>query len=212
MELRCPECCSPEIGPRADDASKAMRCENCGERFGREEALVSIADAETRPVPPVPEELFGFDAGRAEAELGDPRGRIWAIEPDADADELNRLIDAAQAAALVRSRRERAWIYVYPLSIGEPDPLLAVDLGVGITVLGSELKLRPDEDEDLRAFTLGLLGGIVTEANGLAAGRAADSERLDRIAAFLNRPGQWNGGDVCEFLAEELVASGRRLL
>lgn len=52
----------------------------------------------------------------------------------------------------------------------------------------------------------------VQEANGLAAGRAADSERLDRIAAFMNRLGPWSGGDVCEYVAEELRASGRRLL
>jgi len=53
------------------------------------------------------------------------------------------------------------------------------------------------------------LAEAVEEANGLAGGRAADSERLDRIAAFMNRPGQWNGGDVCEVVARELQESGR---
>jgi hypothetical protein len=53
-----------------------------------------------------------------------------------------------------------------------------------------------------------VLETIAAEASGLAAGRAADGERLDRIAVFLNRLGRWNGGDVCEFVAVGLEASG----
>jgi hypothetical protein len=39
-----------------------------------------------------------------------------------------------------------------------------------------------------------------------------DAEALDQIAEFLNRPGQWNGGDVCEFVAETITATGRELV
>ncbi|MBS1893605.1 MAG: hypothetical protein JST59_20080 [Actinobacteria bacterium] len=212
MELRCPDCLSPEVGPQADGPAGRLRCGNCGGRFERDEAFVSVAEAESRLPAAVPDELFEFDAERALAELEDLGGRLWAVEPDADADELNRLLDAAQTITVIRPRRERAWIHVYPLSIGEPDPLLAVDPGAGPALLGSELKLRREEGEDPRAFAVDVLAGVVVEANGLAAGRAADGERLDRIAAFLNRPGQWNGGDVCGFLADEIVASGRPLL
>jgi hypothetical protein len=71
-------------------------------------------------------------------ESEDPHGGLWAIEPDVDANELNGLVDAAQTITIIQSRRERAWIYVYPLSIGGPDRLLAVDPGGRPAVLGSE--------------------------------------------------------------------------
>ena len=45
MNLRCPECMSEVTRP--DDPAGDLRCENCGERFGRAEAMVSVADAES---------------------------------------------------------------------------------------------------------------------------------------------------------------------
>ena len=39
----------------------------------------------------------------------------------------------------------------------------------------------------------------------------ADAEALDRLAAQLNAPGCWNGGDVCELAAELLRRTGRRI-
>ncbi|MFD3407016.1 hypothetical protein ACFWUU_40410 [Kribbella sp. NPDC058693] len=39
-----------------------------------------------------------------------------------------------------------------------------------------------------------------------------DAQALDAIAEFLNQPGSWNGGDVCEVVAETLTATGRRVL
>jgi hypothetical protein len=39
-----------------------------------------------------------------------------------------------------------------------------------------------------------------------------DSVYLDRILAFMNATREWNGGDVCEFVAQILVASGREVL
>jgi hypothetical protein len=80
----------------------------------------------------------------------------------------------------------------------------------GPTLLGFELKLRQDEDEDPVSFTVRFLEDGSRKPTASGAGRAAD--RLDRIAAFMNRPGPWNGGDICKFLAEELRESGRRLL
>jgi hypothetical protein len=93
MELRCPDCCSPEVAPDSSAAEEGRQCLNCGARFSRESALVTVAEVE---------------------------------------------------ASL-------------------PDP-------------------------------------------------AADSACLDRLAAFLNRNRPWSGGDVCEYLATELVNSGRELL
>lgn len=112
---------------------------------------------------------------------------------------------------MIVAEREHAAIYVFPNSQKEPDPVLAVDPGGGPTLLGEPLSLRAEDGEDPIAFTVRILEDVVAEANGLAAGRAADSERLDRSAAYLNSPGQWNGGDVCEFVAREIAASGRPL-
>lgn len=74
------------------------------------------------------------------------------------------------------------------------------------------MKLREEDGEDPIAFTLRLLEGIIEEANALAAAANPDGARLDRIAAFMNRPGPWNGGDVCELVATELQESGREVL
>jgi hypothetical protein len=212
MELRCPACLSPEVGPRPHGADGEMRCDNCGETFEREEAFVTVADAGSRLPDPVPEELFELDAESARAELRDPDGAIQVVDPYSDADELHRLLDDAQDKEVIRARRERAAISVYPLSVAEPDPVLAVNPGTGPTLLGFEQMPRRREGEDPVAFTVRVLAEMVAEANGLAAGRAADGERLDRIAAFMNAHRPWNGGDVCEFVAEEIVAGGRRLL
>lgn len=212
MQLLCPGCCSEEVGPHPEPVVAGLRCGNCGAAFGREEAHVTVAEAESRLPGPVPEDLFVLDVGRARAELRDPGGAIRAVDPYSDADELHRLLDDAQEREIIRARHPRATIAVYPMSVAEPDPVLAVHPGGGgPTLLGFEQKLRRHEDEDPVDFTVRVLEEMVEEANGLGAGRAADSERLDRIAAFLNRPGQWNGGDVCEFVATEIVASGRRL-
>ena len=71
-------------------------------------------------------------------ESEDPHGGLWAIEPNADSNELNGLVDSAQTIRIIRPRRERAWIQVYPLSIVGPDRHLAVDAGGRPAVLGSE--------------------------------------------------------------------------
>jgi DNA-directed RNA polymerase subunit RPC12/RpoP len=39
----------------------------------------------------------------------------------------------------------------------------------------------------------------------------SDADALDALAAKLNEPGQWNGGDVCELAAELLVRTGRAI-
>ncbi len=212
MQLLCPDCCSEEVGPHPDPMARDLRCANCGATFDREEAHVTVAEAEAHLGDQAPDELFELDAERARSELSDLDGAIRVIDTFADADELHRLLDDAQEEGVIRARRETATIAVYPMSIVEPDPLLAVYPGHGPTILGFDMKPRLRDDEDPVAFTIRILEGIVDEANELAAGRAADSGRIDRIAAFLNANRPWNGGDVCDLLASEILASGRRLL
>lgn len=156
-------------------------------------------------------EIFRFDRDRAAADLSGSEESLWPVNAFSDADELNQLLEAAQESKLITAPRG-AYLFVYPLSICEPDPLLAVKSGSGSTFLGHELKLRDEEGEDPIAFTLRLLEEIAVEANALIDDAFADSACLDRIAAYLNRPGPWNGGDVCEVVAKELHDSGRAVL
>jgi hypothetical protein len=44
MELRCPDCCSPEAA--LIDRGSRFECGNCAAEFIREEAFVTVADAE----------------------------------------------------------------------------------------------------------------------------------------------------------------------
>jgi hypothetical protein len=212
MELRCPQCCSPEVEPDPQGSDEYRRCGNCGERFPRDAALVTVLDAEAHQPDAGLQQLFTFNPTLAAVELRRLGGAIATASPHSDADELNALLDGARAAAIISAERERTRLYVYPLSVGEPEPLLAVDPGAGPTLLGYSVKLPQHEGEDPISFTVRVLEELTEEANGLAAGRAADSARLDRIAAYMNQPGQCSGGDVCEFVATELRESGRVLL
>ncbi|HWW66609.1 MAG TPA: hypothetical protein VNY83_01365 [Solirubrobacterales bacterium] len=46
MELRCPDCVSPEVEPNPRESADAYRCANCGAHFHRDATLVTLADAE----------------------------------------------------------------------------------------------------------------------------------------------------------------------
>jgi hypothetical protein len=162
----------------------------------------------TSPTP----DFFRLDRDRAAADLRGSEDELWPVNAYSDADELNQLLDALQNADVLTANRSGVRLYIYPSSISEPEPLLAASSVAGPTLLGHELKLRERDGEDPVEFTLRLLEEIVAEANALLATARADGETLDRIAAYLNRPGQWNGGDVCELLATELLAGGRRVV
>jgi hypothetical protein len=79
-------------------------------------------------------------------------------------------------------------------------------------LLGHSLQLREAEDEDPIFFTLRFLADLAVDASALAATQHADGDLLDRLAQYLSRPGQWDGAEVCELLARELLVSGRRVL
>jgi hypothetical protein len=111
---------------------------------------------------------FSFDRAQTKRSLGDPDGALWPVNAYSDADELNTLLEAALACGAISRPCARAHIYVYPLSICEPEPLLAVDPGHGATLLGHALQLREREGESPLEFTLRLLGEVTDEANRLA--------------------------------------------
>ena len=90
---------------------------------------------------------FTFDRASAERSLADPDGALWPVNAYSDADELDSLVQAAlDSGALARPNR-RAHLYIYPLSLSEPDPVLVYDPGHGRAFLGHALKLLDREGE-----------------------------------------------------------------
>lgn len=114
-------------------------------------------------------ELFRFNRARAELDLADPDGALWPVSAFSDADELNALFEGALEARILARGRPRAHIYVYPLSLSEPDPLLAVDPGQGPTLLSYALSPTQREGEDPVAFTVRLLEETTAAANAVVA-------------------------------------------
>ncbi len=102
-------------------------------------------------------------------ELIDPDGGLWPINPYSDADELNLLAEAAQATGVLAAECPRARLYVYPMSLAEPEPILAVNLGCGPTLLGHAVQLYLAEPAGPVEYTLGFLTDLCAGANLLAA-------------------------------------------
>lgn len=112
-------------------------------------------------------DLFRFDSTRARAAITDPDGALWPVNSYSDADELNGLVEAAIEAEAIRREDPHTYILIYPMSLCEPDPVLAVSPAEGPTVLGHSVKLREREGENPLEFTLRLLEEITREANEL---------------------------------------------
>lgn len=213
MVPRCPQCCSEEVQVNPEGPPDARRCGNCSARFTREEALLSVGEAEAlRGTEPAPRELFDLDRARALASINDPDGELWPVNAFSDVDELEGLLRAAREADVIGCEEAGADLHVYPLSLSDPDPLVAVGRPGVPTLLGHGLGLREREGENPVEFTLRFLEEVIAQANALATSRQPDSASLDRIATYMNRPGPWSGADVCEFVAQELARSGRQLL
>ena len=107
MELRCPDCCSPEVLPDPRNSPGVRRCGNCNARFNHDSALVTVADAESDlGKSALPHPLFGLDRDVAAVVLNDPEGAIKPITPFSDADELNGLFEAALGAEIITSEFE----------------------------------------------------------------------------------------------------------
>lgn len=183
MELRCPDCASPEVALIGHGTR--LGCGNCGAELAREEAFVSVADAEAYAAESLERSskqegtsaaLFRFDACRAAGAINDADGAIWPVNSFADADELNSLFEAAVQSGVIRPRDPGALVHVYPHSLSDPAPILAVRLGSRVW-LGQPLKLGERDGESPLDFTLRLLEETVGEANDLL---EATGERTDR--------------------------------
>jgi hypothetical protein len=115
------------------------------------------------------EPRFRLDRDRAAHELGSGDGAITVVNAYSDADEYHGLIDAAQGAGIIARRDPRSQIYIYPMSLSEPDPMVAVDGGPGPTRLAFASTPCEREGETPVAFTLRFLEEVVCAANSLLA-------------------------------------------
>jgi hypothetical protein len=171
MVPRCPQCLSEEVQLDPQDPADVRRCGNCSARFGREEALVSVGEAEALSVrvdvPPV----FGFDRARALASIEDPDKELWPVNAFSDIDELEGLLRAARETDVVGCEEAGAELSLYPLSLAEPDPVPALGREGSSTLLGHGLGLREREGENPVEFTLRFLEEVVAQANALAGDR-----------------------------------------
>jgi hypothetical protein len=145
-----------------------LACSACGAE------LAAVEWSEERPVDvagavrgPLHIDFFRFDLSKARASLDDLDGAIWPVNSFADADELNSLFEAAVQSGIIFCPDPSGFIHVYPLSISEPDPMLAVNRSSGPTLLGYSMKLRERDGEGPLEFTLRLLEETTEEANGL---------------------------------------------
>jgi hypothetical protein len=191
--LTCPDCGSQKINYERDALLVAEALTVCGGvlALARESEAVALDDvhlacsacgaelaavewAEERPVGvagavpgPLHIDLFRFDLPKARAALHDLDGAIWPVNSFADADELNGLFEAAVHSDVITSADPNGFIHIYPLSLSEPEPILAVNRSSGPSLLGYSLKLREQDGESPLEFTLRLLEELVEEANGL---------------------------------------------
>jgi hypothetical protein len=115
---------------------------------------------------------FAFERAKAERSIRDPDGALWPVNIYSDADELNGLVQAAIESETITRPNRRAHLYIYPLSLSEPDPVLVYDPGHGRAFLGHSLKLRERDGESPIDFTMRFLEDLAAEANALAEGES----------------------------------------
>lgn len=109
---------------------------------------------------------FTLDEEALEAAL---REEDW-ISPFAplsiDADELHHLLVQCQDREIVGSPSSDAGLAVYPLAIGDPEPQLAVDPGLGgPLLLGGSIDFRRGLVPDAVAGSVAVIVELVGQAN-----------------------------------------------
>lgn len=178
--------------------------------FNHDSALVTVADAESDlGKGALPHPLFGLDRDAAAVVLNDPEGVVKPITPFSDADELHGLFESALGAEIITCEFESAYISIYPMSIANPQPLPAVEIGGGVVLIGAAMSLEQDQGEDPIAYTLRVIAETLGRANDLSASFDQAERRLDRIAEERNRGGRWDSVKFIEFVERELRLSGR---
>ncbi len=83
-------------------------------------------------------------------------------------DELNSIVDRMLNEEIIECERAGAMMSIYPLAIGQPDPVLAVGTSEGPVLLGPEVSFEgTDSTTDAAERTVTVARGIVEDANAL---------------------------------------------
>jgi hypothetical protein len=209
MELRCPDCCSRDIGSSDQVSGDVFRCRNCAASFHRTSGLVTVGEADSLTRAPSPR-AFRFNRQRLDYLIRQADDVTPLSSGFSDSDELCHLAVYAQKVGVISCTHAGSKLVICPASIAEPKPLIAVTAANGHTIVGPEMTLRHRSNEDPISFTARLLEQITHSANELIGDRFADTHRLDRIAAVLLQSDS-DGADCLDAIRHEVTASGRRV-
>jgi len=155
--------------------------------------------------------MFDLHEDKLREALADDENDLCAFDPmKVDADELHSFIDSAVAQGVIGREDSGVSISIYPLAIGEPEPLVAVQTSRPIVVGGAVLfETGPNDEEG----TVSTVRRIVEAADTLYAADAKDYHELDRLAVMLNEYAdegeEWDHAEICNELVKTLRGTGR---
>ena len=155
--------------------------------------------------------MFDLREGKLREALADDENNLFAFDPmKVDADELHGFIDDALGQGVIGREDSMVGIAIYPLALGEPEPLVAVHTSRSIVVGGSVFfEIGPNDEEG----TVNTVRRIVEAADSLYASEAKDHHELDRLAAMLNEYAdedrEWDHAEICNELVKALRGTGR---
>jgi hypothetical protein len=131
-------------------------------------------DATTTPGP------FILDEKKLRAALHEEErdDSIIAFDPmEISADEIHQVVDDCLSAGIIERPSHHASLAIYPLSMSDPEPILAVDPGFGgPLLLGGSVEFRIGDVADDVDATSTVLANLVDQANRIVA-EAAHSYR-----------------------------------
>lgn len=154
FEPRCPRCHRKEVELEPASRFGHWRCQDCGEFFALEGALIQIREALDLRSSLEVEPLFRFDRDLAERELRDPDGALRPFSRFSDHEEIDRNLTAAGDAGVIHAARAGARIGACSMPRRGPQPPLCVDPGIGPWLLGFPLGLGQRRGEDPISYTL----------------------------------------------------------
>ncbi|HKT83345.1 MAG TPA: hypothetical protein VJQ84_05855 [Solirubrobacterales bacterium] len=155
--------------------------------------------------------MFDLHEDKLLEALADEENDLFAFDPmKVDADELHSFIDVAEDQGVIGRADSEASITIYPLALGHPEPLVAVETKWSIVVGGGVVFETGLNDQE---GTVKTVRGIVEAADMLYVAKTKDNIELDRLAAMLNEYAdegkEWDQTKICNELVKGLLETGR---
>lgn len=155
--------------------------------------------------------MFDLHEDKLLEALADEENDLFAFDPmKVDADELHSFIDVAEDQGVIGRADSEASITIYPLALGHPEPLVAVETKWSIVVGGGVVFETGLNDEE---GTVKTVRRIVEAADMLYVTKTKDNFELDRLVAMLNEYAdegeEWDHAEICNELVKGLLETGR---